>query len=74
VDAEIVHVTDHAWVRWRERASETQSDCNAYTIIQSVREARRLEKNEPIPYGMPRKANSVYAVKDDILFILEPVT
>lgn len=74
MNAEIVHVTDHAFARWRERAAATNSECNNFQIVQAVRESRLIDKNEPLPYPMPKLPNSIYTVKDDIMFILEPVT
>ena len=74
MNAEIVHVTDHAWVRWRERAVASDAECSAAEIIQAVRESRQLKKDEPLPYRMPRISGSIYTVKDDIMFILESVT
>lgn len=71
--AEIVHVTDHALLRWRERAAKHASE-GADEIIQAVKLSRVLKKKELLPYPMPRLPNSVYSVKDEILFVLESVT
>lgn len=71
--AEIVHVTDHALRRWRERAAIHANE-GVHQIIRAVKESRVLKKKEILPYPMPRLPHSVYSVKDDILFILESVT
>lgn len=71
--AEIVHVTDHALLRWRERAARHANE-GADEIIQAVKQSKVLKKKELLPYPMPRLPNSVYSVKDEILFVLESVT
>lgn len=71
--AEIVHVTDHALLRWRERAAKHANE-GADEIIQAVKQSRVLKKKELLPYPMPRLPHSVYSVKDEILFVLESVT
>lgn len=71
--AEIVHVTDHALWRWRERAAE-RGDAPVYEVIEAVRESKIVSKGEPLPYCLPRLDGSVYSVKDDIVFVMEPVT
>jgi hypothetical protein len=71
--AETVHVTDHALLRWKERASKT-GEVNVQEIIQAVKESRVIKKNEPLPYLLPRLDGSVYSFNAGVLFILESVT
>lgn len=71
--AETVHVTDHALLRWKERASKT-GEVNVHEIVQAVKSSRVIKKNEPLPYPLPRLDGSVYSFNNGILFILEPVT
>lgn len=71
--AEIVHVTDHALLRWRERAA-TRGDANVYEIISAVKQSRVVKKNEPMPFLMPRQQDSVYSFHNGILFILKSVS
>jgi hypothetical protein len=71
--AEIVHVTDHAILRWRERAAK-HADEGVDEIINAVKQSKVLKKSEPLPYPLPRLPNSVYSMKDEILFVLESVT
>jgi len=71
--AEIVHVTDHALLRWKERASKT-GEVNVEEIVQAVKESKVIKKNEPLPYPMPRLDGSVYSFNAGVLFILESVT
>ena len=71
--AEIIHVTDHALLRWKERAS-VHSDATVHDVIKAVKESRQIKYDEPLPYQMPRKANSVYTInRDGVLFVLETV-
>jgi hypothetical protein len=72
MNAEIIHVTNHALARWRERAEN--KDCSPDEIVEIVKKSRQLKKNEFLPYPVARLPNSVYTVKDNLLFILEPVT
>lgn len=71
--AETVHVTDHALLRWKERASKT-GEVNVQEIVQAVKESRVIKKNEPLPYPLPRLDGSVYSFNAGVLFILESVT
>jgi len=73
--AETVHVTDHALLRWKERASQT-GEAKVQEIVQAVKDSRVIKKNEPLPYPLPRLDGSVYSFNGDegILFILESVT
>jgi hypothetical protein len=73
--AETVHVTDHALLRWRERASQT-GEAKVQDIVQAVKDSKVIKKSEPLPYPLPRVDGSVYSfnVKEQLLFILESVT
>jgi hypothetical protein len=71
--AEIVHVTDHALLRWRQRAAVHANE-GVNEIVKAVKESRVVKKKELLPYPMPRLPYSVYTVKDEILFVLESVT
>jgi len=73
--AETVHVTDHALLRWRERASQT-GEARVQEIVQAVKDSKVIKKNEPLPYPLPRVDGSVYSFnnKEGLLFILESVT
>lgn len=72
--AETVHVTDHAMLRWTERASKT-GESNVQEIVQAVKDSRVIKKNEPLPYPLPRLDGSVYSYHEQgVLFILESVT
>ena len=72
--AETVHVTDHALLRWTERASKT-GEPNVHEIVQAVKDSRVIKKNEPLPYPLPRLDGSVYSYHEEgVLFILESVT
>lgn len=69
----IIHVTDHAMIRWKERVSNDPY-LRVHTIIDVVKKASVLKKNEPLPYKTPRQKNTIYAMHEDILFILESIT
>jgi hypothetical protein len=71
--AETVHVTDHALLRWKERAAKTE-DTNVYEIIKAVKNSKVIKKNEPLPYPLPRLDGSVYSYNDGVLFVMEPIT
>ena len=71
--ASIIHVTDHALVRWKQRVSDDPRLC-VYTIIDAVKEAKVIKKDELLPFRVARQKNSMYAVYDDVLFILESLS
>jgi len=71
--AETVHVTDHALLRWGQRASES-GKANCKEIVDAVKNSKIIKKNEPLPYCMPRLHGSTYSFNSGVLFILEPVT
>lgn len=64
-------ITDHAILRWRQRVNSV--DFTEETIKKCLEEARIIRKNESLPFPTPRIPNTVYAVKDNIMFILQPV-
>lgn len=69
--AKIVHVTDHALLRWTQRVSETG---NVFEIKQAIQKSRVIKKCEPLPYPLPRVDGSVYSVDGEVMFIMEPIT
>lgn len=71
--ASIIHVTDHALARWKERVSN-DPHLRVHAIIDIIRKANVLSKEEVLPYKTPRHKNTLYAMYEDILFILETVT
>lgn len=71
--ANTIHVTNHAFKRWIQRASEYGYSSDD-EITEVVKKAKILKKNEDIPYGTKRIRNMVYAVHKDCLFVLEPVS
>lgn len=71
--AYIIHVTDHAMIRWKERVSNDPY-LRVHTIIDVVKKATVLKKEDPLPYKTPRQKNTLYAMYQDILFILESIT
>lgn len=73
--AETVHVTDHALLRWQERATQT-GEAKVQDIVQAVKDSKVVKKSEPLPFPLPRLDGSVYSFnnKQGLLFILESVT
>ena len=71
--AAIVHITDHAILRWKQRVSDDPK-LTVYNIISIIRKARQIKKNEIMPFMTPRHTNVVYAIFQNILFIMEPIT
>lgn len=71
--AEIVHVTNHALTRWRERTTGIDN-LSVPEIVDMVKKSKQLKKDDFLPYPIARCKNSVYSVYDNILFVLEPVT
>ena len=68
----IIHITDHALLRWKQRVSDDPK-LNVHKIIDVVRKSKIISKKEIIPFPTPRHKNSIYAVFEDILFVLESV-
>ena len=69
--ANIIHITDHAIIRWKQRV-----DCNNFTeqyIRESISKAKFLKKNDLLPYTTPRIKNTIYAIFGKILFVLQPI-
>lgn len=69
--AEIVHVTDHALLRWSQRVSELG---NVFEIKNAIKKSRVIKKCEPLPYHLPRLDGSVYSVYNGVMFVMEPVS
>lgn len=69
--AEIVHVTDHALLRWSQRVSETG---NVFEIKKAIQNSRIIKKCEPLPYPLPRLDGSVYSIYEEVMFVMEPIT
>lgn len=69
--AEIVHVTDHALLRWTQRVSEKG---NVFDIRNAIQKSRVIKKCEPLPYPLPRLEGSVYSVHNGVMFVMEPIT
>jgi hypothetical protein len=72
VRATVIHVTDHALSRWKQRVSNDER-LSVYTIIDVVKKARVVKKQELLPFRTPRIKNSLYAVYQNILFIMESI-
>jgi hypothetical protein len=72
VKANIIHVTDHAVARWKQRVSDDPY-LNVYRIIDVVKKAKLISKKEIIPFTTPRQKNTIYAIYEDILFVMEPI-
>jgi hypothetical protein len=72
VNTNIIHVTDHAFYRWKHRVSD-DNYLNVYKIIDVVKKAKLVSKKEIIPFTIPRQKNSIYAIYEDILFVMKPI-
>ena len=70
--ANIIHITDHAVARWKQRVSDDPY-LNVYRIIDVVKKAKLISKKEIIPFTTPRQKNTIYAIYEDILFVMEPI-
>jgi hypothetical protein len=68
--AEVVHITDHAILRWSQRVTSDRFRCA--DIRQAIKNSKVLRKNDPLP--LPRLDGSVYSLYDGVLFVLEPIT
>jgi len=73
VKASIIHVTEHAMMRWAERVSGPKRFC-VYDIIDQIKQARIIKKNEALPFQTPRLKNTLYAYNNGVLFILEAMS
>lgn len=71
--ATVIHVTDHARERWHKRASIKGNE-NVHDIIEAVKESTVLRKTSPLPYGLPRLPQTVYSMRSNIVFVMEPMT
>lgn len=70
--AEVIHVSDHAMLRWGERV-QTEGLFTEEDIRQAVLDSKLIKKDEPLPYLYPRRENTVYSIKDKVLFVLKPL-
>ena len=70
--AQIVHVTDHALLRWKQRVSNGES-FTVHDIINCVRAAAVIKRSETLPFNTVRQPNTVYAQFQEVLFICEPI-
>lgn len=71
--AQLIHVTDHALLRWKQRVA-IHGNFKTHDILEAIKKSKVLKKNQPLPYAMPRKKNTVYSTFDDIMFVMEPVS
>jgi hypothetical protein len=69
----MIHVTDHARERWHSRASKSGHD-NVHDIIEAVKDSEFIKKGQPLPYGLPRLPNTVYSIRDGVVFVMEAMT
>lgn len=69
----IIHVTDHAALRWRQRIARTEC-FNVYDIIDTVRKSKVVRKSDLLPFNCVRHPNTLYTCNEEVLFIFEPVT
>lgn len=72
MNTNIIHVTDHAFFRWKHRVSD-DNYLNVYKIIDIVKKAKLVSKKEIIPFSITRQKNSIYAIYEDILFVMKPI-
>lgn len=71
--ATVIHVTDHARERWHKRVSIKGNE-NVHDIIEAVKESTILKKSSPLPYGLPRLPETVYSIRSNVVFVMEPMT
>jgi len=69
--AKIIHVTDHALLRWSQRVSNLTS---VFEIVKAIQQSRVIKKCEPLPYPLPRLEGSVYSIHNGVMFVMESVT
>ena len=68
-DVQII-VTDHALQRWRERASIHACE-HKHRVVDAVRKARLMTKDEPLPFNARRRQRASYAFDGTVLYVLE---
>lgn len=66
----ILHITDHAILRWGERGTGITTVEN---ITQAIKSSKVISKKEHLPFSVPRKKNTTYAFNGVVLFVLEPI-
>lgn len=67
-----IHVTDHAMKRWHLRASKSGHE-NVHDVINAVKHSNLIKKDQLLPYGMPRLSNTVYSIRDGVVFVMEAI-
>lgn len=65
-----ISITDHALIRWRERINTLAT---VEDIKEVIKKASIIKKNESIPVLITRCEKTVYALHDEIIFVLEPL-
>lgn len=70
--ASIIHITNHAKLRWIQRIDHKLVDEEA--IIEAVRKSKIIKSADQFPFPSPRVQGTTYAVYGTILFILESKT
>lgn len=70
--AEMIHVTDHAVLRWSQRVSNG-AYFTIHDIIHELRMAQVISRDEILPFNTIRQPNTVYAFYQGILFVCEPI-
>lgn len=68
--AEVIHVTDHALLRWSQRVNENDT---VWDIKSAIRQSKVIKKTDLLPYSMPRLAGSVYSYDGNVMFVMEPI-
>lgn len=71
--ASTIHVTNHAYKRWIERASVFGHSSDE-EITEVVKKSKVVKNHNDIPYGTKKLPNMVYTIYEDCLFVLEPVS
>lgn len=70
--AEMIHVTDHAILRWSQRVSNG-AYFTIHDIIHDLRMAPVISRDEILPFNTIRQPNTVYAFHQGVLFVCEPI-
>ena len=67
----VIHITDHAMLRWSQRVSKTGT---TFDIKDAIQKSKVIKKNEILPYMFHRFDGSVYSVHNGVMFVMEPVS
>lgn len=70
--AEMIHVTDHAVLRWSQRVSNG-AYFTIHDIIHDLRMAQVITRDEILPFNTIRQPNTVYAFYRGVLFVCESI-